>query len=63
MPCRSRHGLDLGIGAILAVPLTAVLRIYLAGIAHPLPRFVAALLTGEDTRVTSPMHPRSPELM
>lgn len=50
------------VGAILAVPLTAVLRIYLAGIAHPLPRFVAALLTGEDM-TRSPMHPRSPELM
>lgn len=34
-------------GAILAVPLTAVLRIYLAGINHPLPRYVAAMLTGE----------------
>ena len=51
------------VGAILAVPLTAVLRIYLAGIAHPLPRYVAAVLTGEDTRVTSPMQPRSPELL
>lgn len=35
-------------GAILAVPLTAVLRIYLAGIHHPLPRYMATCLTGEQ---------------
>lgn len=35
-------------GAILAVPLTAVIRIYLAGIHHPLPRYIATMLSGEE---------------
>ena len=45
-------------GAILAVPLTAVLRIYLAGIHHPLPRYIATCLTGEE-----PSHHSGAELL
>ena len=33
-------------GMVLAVPMTAVMRIYLAHIAHPLPRYFAAVLAG-----------------
>ena len=33
-------------GMVLAVPLTAVARIYLHGIEHPVPRFFAAALSG-----------------
>jgi hypothetical protein len=33
-------------GMVLAVPLTAVLRIYLAGLEHPLPRYCALVLAG-----------------
>ena len=31
---------------LLAVPITAVLRIHLSHIYHPLPRWIAALLVG-----------------
>jgi len=34
-------------GMVLAVPLTAVLRLYLAGLDHPIPRYVAAILSGQ----------------
>ena len=33
-------------GMVLAVPITAVLRIHLSHIYHPLPRWIAALLVG-----------------
>jgi hypothetical protein len=33
-------------GMLLAVPITAVLRIHLSHIDHPLPRSIAALLVG-----------------
>lgn len=33
-------------GMVLAVPLTAVARIYLTGIDHPVPRYFAAVLSG-----------------
>ena len=33
-------------GMVLAVPITAVCRIYLASIEHPLPRFIAHMLAG-----------------
>ena len=33
-------------GMLLAVPITAVLRIHLSHIYHPLPRWIAALLVG-----------------
>lgn len=34
-------------GMVLAVPLTAVLKIYLEAVDHPLPRFIAAVLSGK----------------
>ena len=36
-------------GMVLAVPITAVLRIRLSHIQHPLPQFIAALLVGETS--------------
>ncbi|KAL1499631.1 hypothetical protein AB1Y20_011830 [Prymnesium parvum] len=33
-------------GMVLAVPITAVARIYLAGLDHPLPRYIAGVLSG-----------------
>ena len=36
-------------GMVLAVPITAVLRIRLLHIAHPLPQYIASLLVGETT--------------
>merc|ERR1719316_151992 len=33
-------------GAVLAVPMTAVIRIYLAGLEHPLPKYFALVLSG-----------------
>ena len=33
-------------GMVLAVPMTAVARIYLASIDHPLPRYLASVLAG-----------------
>ena len=33
------------------MPITAVIRIYLAGIGHPLPRYIATLLSGEEPTV------------
>lgn len=38
-------------GMVLAVPLTAVLRIYLAGLVHPLPRYCALVLAGRSEDV------------
>ena len=35
-------------GMVLAVPLTAVIRIYLAGLEHPLPRYCALVLAGRS---------------
>ena len=35
-------------GMVLAVPMTAVLRIHLAYVDHPLPRYLAARLVGRD---------------
>ena len=35
-------------GMVLAVPLTAVLRIHLAALEHPLPRYVADILSGHS---------------
>jgi len=35
-------------GMVLAVPLTAVIRIYLAGLEHPLPRYCALVLAGRN---------------
>ena len=35
-------------GMVLAVPLTAVIRIYLAGLEHPLPRYFALVLSGRQ---------------
>lgn len=35
-------------GMVLAVPMTAVGRIYLASVEHPLPRYVATVLAGDD---------------
>ena len=41
-------------GMILAVPMTAVLRIHLSHIEHPLTRYVASALDGTDgTRYNS----------
>ena len=48
--CIMGHG-DVGrwgiTGMVLAVPITAVMRIRLAHIQHPLPQFVAAVLVGQ----------------
>ena len=42
-----RRGCRWGVtGMLLAVPITAVLRIHLSLIYHPLPRWIAALLVG-----------------
>ena len=42
-----RRGCRWGVtGILLAVPITAVLRIHLSHIYHPLPRWIAALLVG-----------------
>ena len=42
-----RRGCRWGVtGMLLAVPITAVLRIHLSHIYHPLPRWIAALLVG-----------------
>jgi len=35
-------------GMVLAVPITAVVRIYLAALEHPLPRYFASLLAGKE---------------
>ena len=37
-------------GMVLAVPMTAVLRIHLAYVDHPLPRYLAARLVGRDEK-------------
>eukprot|EP00965_Chrysotila_dentata_P029993 998751-Pleurochrysis_carterae.AAC.2 len=34
-------------GLVLAVPVTAVARIHLAHIDHPLPRYIASVLVGK----------------
>ena len=36
-------------GMVMAVPLTAVLRIYLEAVDHPLPRYIAQVLAGRRT--------------
>ena len=36
-------------GMVLAVPLTAVIRIYLQGLDHPLAKFVANVLAGKES--------------
>ena len=42
-----RWGCRWGVtGMLLAVPITAVLRIHLSHIYYPLPRWIAALLVG-----------------
>jgi len=42
-----RRGCRWGVtGMLLAVPITAVLRIHLSHIYYPLPRWIAALLVG-----------------
>ena len=38
-------------GMVLAVPMTAVARIHLAGLEHPLPRYLAGLLDGSNDKV------------
>uniref|UniRef100_A0A7S3SPE9 AI-2E family transporter n=1 Tax=Emiliania huxleyi TaxID=2903 RepID=A0A7S3SPE9_EMIHU len=37
-------------GLVLAVPLTAIMRIHLAHIDHPLPRYLARVLVGREVR-------------
>lgn len=47
-------------GMLMAVPMTAVIRIRLAHIAHPLPQFLASLLVGDfgsDGTSTPPLNP------
>ena len=49
-------------GMVLAVPITAVMRIRLSHIKHPLPQFLASLLVGENeppTASASPVIPAS----
>ena len=46
---------------VMAVPMTAVMRIYLESVSHPLTQFAASLLSGE--RVTSPDHARDQILL
>ena len=36
-------------GMVLAVPFTAVIRIYLQGLDHPLAKFVANVLAGKES--------------
>ena len=38
---------------VLAVPITAVLRIHLAHVQHPLPRYIAQLIGGGHERSSS----------
>lgn len=38
---------------VLAVPITAVLRIHLAHVQHPLPRYIAQLIGGGPARSNS----------
>jgi len=45
-------------GLVLAVPLTAIMRIHLAHIDHPLPRYLARVLVGREE--TAPHTPRFP---
>lgn len=40
---------------VLAVPMTAVMRIYLAAMDHPLPRYIAQLLSGQSTAPPKPV--------
>eukprot|EP00966_Prymnesium_polylepis_P026278 606250-Prymnesium_polylepis.1 len=40
-------------GMVLAVPMTAVARIYLAGLNHPLPRYFASVLAGTPTEAAA----------
>ncbi len=42
-------------GMVLAVPMTAVIRIYLEAIAHPLPRYIASMLSGYTPREPEPV--------
>jgi hypothetical protein len=44
-------------GMVLAVPITAVLRIRLTHIKHPLPQFLASLLVGENEPPTATASP------
>lgn len=37
------------VGMVMAIPLTAVMRIYLASVEHPLPQYVARKLAGTST--------------
>ena len=39
---------------VMAVPLTAVLRIHLEAIDHPLPRYAAAMLAGRKYATPHP---------
>ena len=41
-------------GMVLAVPITAVARIQLAELDHPLSRYLAQLLTGRDAEEAAP---------
>uniref|UniRef100_A0A7S2NN93 AI-2E family transporter n=1 Tax=Haptolina brevifila TaxID=156173 RepID=A0A7S2NN93_9EUKA len=47
-------------GMLMAVPMTAVLRIRLAHIAHPLPQYLASVLVGDTDSVALPLTPRKP---
>ena len=44
-------------GMVLAVPMTAVLRIYLAGLEHPLPRRIALVLAGHGVPTAGAVQP------
>ena len=47
-------------GMVMAIPLTAVMRIYLSSLEHPLARFVGAALSGEDHSNGVPPSPVTP---
>ena len=47
-------------GMIMAVPMTAVIRIYLEGIDHPLPRYFAHMLAGTVPQAPKVRPTRSP---
>ncbi len=55
------HAILTPAGVVIAVPLTAVMRIHLEHIDHPLPRYIVSVLGGISQRpraVTVPHTPR-----
>jgi AI-2 transport protein TqsA len=50
-------------GMVLAVPMTAAMRIYLSSAPHPLPRYLASVLSGQSLSADATRPQQSVELV